>query len=133
MSGKRDVATAKVLLIASVVLLTLAAAVAQDAEPKDPVTGKWGSDGLTFLDLKFDGKSSVSGTTIWRQGSYEHSAPIKAGSFDPKTSVLKLEGEAKRPDDVTVTYVIEGKIQGDTVTGTFKFGDAGGDFTFRKQ
>jgi hypothetical protein len=26
----------------------------------------------------------------------------------------------------------EGKIQGDTVTGTFKFGDAGGDFTFKR-
>jgi hypothetical membrane protein len=76
---------------------------------------------------------SVSGTTVWRDGSYEHSAAIKTGSFEAKTSVLKLEGEAKRPDGMVVEYAIEGKIQGDTVTGTFKFGDHGGEFTFKRQ
>jgi hypothetical protein len=35
------------------------------AATKDPVTGKWGADGFTNLDLKFDGKRTVSGT-IWR-------------------------------------------------------------------
>jgi hypothetical protein len=80
---------------ASVVLLTVAATIAQNvAEPKDPVTGNWGSDNLTYLGLKFDGK---------------------------------------RPDGMVVAYAIEGKIQGDTVTGTYKFGEAGGAFTFKKQ
>ena len=132
MSGRRDVVKATGLLIACVLLLTVGAAMAQDAATKDPVTGKWGSDGLTFLDLKFDGKSSVSGTTVWRDGSYEHRAAIKAGSFEPTTSLLKLEGEAKRPDGVIVAYAIEGAIQGDTVTGTYKFGDVGGEFTFKR-
>ena len=104
------------------------------AETKDPVTGKWGVDGRTNLDLKFDGKSTVSGTTIWYQrNSYEHRAAIKAGRFDAKTGALKLEGEGKRPDGVVVAYVIEGKIEKDTVTGTFKFGDDGGAFTFKRQ
>lgn len=129
---KKDVVKATGLLIACVLLLAMGAAMARDAEAKDPVTGKWGSDGLTFLDLKFDGKSSVSGTTVWRDGSYEHRAAIRTGSFEAKTSVLTLEGEAERPDGMVVPYAIEGRIQGDTVTGTFKFGEAGGDFTFKR-
>jgi hypothetical protein len=55
------------------------------------------------------------------------------GSFDAKTGALKLEGDGTRPDGVAVAYVIEGKIEQDTVTGTFKFGDARGEFTFKKQ
>jgi len=132
MTGKGDFAKSSGLLIACLVLVTVAAAIAQDAETKDPVTGKWGSDGLTFLDLKFDGKSSVSGTTVWRDGSYEHRAAIRSGSFEATTSLLKLEGEAKRPDGMVVAYAIEGKIQGDTVAGTYKFGDDGGEFTFKR-
>jgi hypothetical protein len=134
MNRTRQIAKSSGLLIASVVLLTVAVAIAQNAaDTKDPVTGKWGSDGHTYLDLKFDGKSTVSGETVWRDGSYEHHAAIKIGSFDAATGVLKLEGEAKRPDGVAVAYAIEGKIQGDTVTGTFKFGDGGGEFTFKRQ
>ena len=123
------------LLVACFVLLRGAGAIAQtEAETKDPVTGKWGIDGRTTMDLKFDGKSGVTGTTIWREGNrYEHRATIKTGSFNAKTGVLKLEGEGKKPDGTVVTYVIEGKIVKDTVTGTFKFGVNGGEFTFKKQ
>lgn len=122
------------LFIACFVALTVVGTIAQTgAETKDPVTGKWGFDGRINLDLKFDGKSTVSGTTIWYQrNSYEHRAAIKAGRFDAKTGALKLEGEGTRPDGVVVVYVIEGKIEKDTVTGTFTFGDDGGAFTFKR-
>lgn len=135
MRGKSDVVRFTTLLIGCFVLLTAVATIAQTgAETTDPVTGTWGSDGLTYLDLKFDGKTRVSGTTIWRQGSrYEYRAAIQAGSFDAKTGALKLEGEGKRPDGVTVAYVIEGTVEKDTVTGTFKFGDDRGEFTFKRQ
>jgi len=125
----------RVLAIGCLALLAATAAIAQTGtETKDPVTGKWGSDGLPYLELTFDGKRTVSGTTIWRMGdSYEHRAAIKAGSFDPKTGVLKLEGEAKGPDGVTAAYVIEGRIEGDTVAGTYKVGEKGGEFTFKRQ
>lgn len=123
------------LLVAWSVSLAVVATVAQtDAETKDAVSGKWGIDDRTTMELKFDGKSRVSGTTIWRQGNaYEHRAAIKTGTFDAKTGVLKLEGEAKRPDGAVVSYVVEGKIVEDTVTGTFKFGADEGEFTFKKQ
>ncbi|HEY3045537.1 MAG TPA: hypothetical protein VGJ39_16015 [Vicinamibacterales bacterium] len=135
MSAKSNRVKFTALLVACFVLLTVAGAIAQtDAETKDPVTGKWGIDGRTTMDLKFDGKSTVSGATIWREGNrYEHRAAIKTGTFDAKTGVLKLEGEGKKPDGLVVSYVIEGKIVKDTVTGTFKFGVDSGQFTFKKQ
>jgi hypothetical protein len=136
MGADRDVARFTTLLTACFVLLAAAASIAQHAgaDTKDPVTGRWASDGLTYLDLKFDGSRTVSGTTIWRHGStYEERAAIKTGTFDAKTGTLKLEGEGKRPDGVSAHYVIEGQIVNDTVTGTYQFGDAGGEFTFRRQ
>ena len=135
MSAKSKRVRFSALLVACFVLLTSAGAIAQtDARTKDPVTGEWGIDGRTTMVLKFDGKSGVSGTTIWREGNrYEQRATIKTGSFNAKTGVLKLEGEGKRPDGAVVSYVIEGKIVEDTVTGTFKFGVDGGEFIFKKQ
>ena len=58
-----------------------------------------------------------------RQQSLQGQAPpIKAGTFDSKTGALKLEGEAKRPDTgATGNYVIEGKLEKDTLAGTFTF------------
>ena len=103
-------------------------------EPADPVTGKWGRNDLTYLDLKFDGTSTVSGTVVWRdRGSgYEEQAAIKTGTFDLKTGALKLTGEAKTPDGALLPYAIEGKIEKETVAGTFKFGDRQGEFVFSK-
>jgi hypothetical protein len=134
MRGKSDVVRFTTLLIGCFVLLTAATIAQASGEPKDPVTGTWGADGLTHLDLKFDGKNRVSGTTIWRQGNrYEYHAMIETGTFDTKTGALKLVGEGKKPDGVTAAYVIEGKIERDTLTGTFKFGGDSGEFTFKRQ
>jgi hypothetical protein len=103
--------------------------------PADPITGNWGSDGQTFLELKLDANNAVSGTAIWRNGPTQESrAPIKIGTFDPKTGAVRLEGEAKRPDTgATATYVIEGKLDKDTLAGTFTFDDRKGDFSFTRK
>lgn len=56
------------ILCALVVLSSLTAA----AQAPDAVSGVWGSDGATFLDLKHDGKGGVTGTVTVasrRQGS----------------------------------------------------------------
>lgn len=124
--------TRRNLLVAFAAVLFARALLAQDIS--DPVTGKWGRNGLTYLELKFDGKSKVSGTVVWRDpgGQYEERAPIKTGTFDPKTSALTLEGEAKNPDGAVLQYLIEGKIEKDIVAGTFKFGERTGEFAFNR-
>ena len=124
--------TRRILLIAFGAVLLAPALQAQ--ESPDPVTGKWGRNGLIYLELKFDGTSKVSGTVVWRApgGEYEEHAPIKTGTFDPKTNTLRLEGDAKNPDGALLPYLIEGKIERDTVAGTFKFGERTGEFAFSK-
>ena len=98
----------------------------------DPVTGTWGREGRPYLELKLAGTNTITGTAIWRMDEYEHRAPIKTGVFEPKTGTLKLEGEATTPEGSVVQFVIEGKIDKDTVSGTFRFGERSGQFSFTR-
>jgi hypothetical protein len=88
------------------------------AQPADPISGIWGSVGMPYLELKFDGKRTVSGTAIFRRAGQETRSPITTGTFDPQTRAFRLEGEREQPDGVKASYVIEGKVDGDTMTGT---------------
>lgn len=124
----------KSLLMACCVLSLAGSMFAQSSgAAADPISGSWGADGTTFLELQFDGKGAVSGTAIWRDGpGQENRAAIRTGTFDPKTGALKLEGEAKGRDGAMAQYVIEGKVDKDTLAGTFTFGNDQGAFTFTK-
>jgi hypothetical protein len=101
----------------------------------DPISGNWGTDGVTLLELKFDGQRTVTGTAIWRGGSFpDRRTPIETGTFDAKTGALTLEGQVQRPDTgVTVRYVINGKLDGGVLAGRFAVADEKGDFRFTKQ
>lgn len=101
----------------------------------DPISGNWGADGVTLLELKFDGQRTVTGTAIWRGGSFpDRRTAIETGTFDAKTGALTLEGKVQRPDTgVTVRYVIEGKLDQGVLAGRFAVADEKGDFRFTKQ
>jgi len=122
----------RTLSVVCCVVLLPAPAVAQSVA-SDPLSGNWGTDGATRLQLKFDGKNAVSGTAISRNNGQERRTPIKTGTFDVKAGALKLEGEDTLPDGSTVRYVIEAKVDGETMTGTYAFGDRTGPFTFTRQ
>jgi hypothetical protein len=125
----------KTLITACALLVLVISTAGQEgATTSDPISGKWGSDSQPLLELKYDGKSKLSGMTIWRQGGRELSrAPIKKGTFDPKTSAFKLEGEARNPNDgATHPFVIEGRVEKDTATGTYQLGSEKGQFTFKR-
>lgn len=86
----------------------------------DPLSGRWGRHGVIFLDLQYDGDSSVSGRIMARDPGYM--APVERGTFDRTTGTLKLAGTARHPDHGgPVPYVIEGRLaEGElTVTATF--------------
>lgn len=117
-----------VTFLCAVLLLPIAAA----AQPTDPVSGSWVADGATFLELEFDGARMVTGTAIWHGNGQSLRTPITTGTYDAKTRRLRLEGEGKRPDGVGGTYVIDGTIDGNIVSGKFKFGDDNGEFTFTR-
>jgi hypothetical protein len=102
----------------------------------DPLSGHWGREDVTFLELKFDGKNAVTGTAIWRSGPGDEGqrAPIATGTFEPKTGALKLEGDAKDPGDGSAAkFLIQGKLDAGTLAGTFEFGSRSGEFSFRRQ
>ena len=117
----------KTLLLLLVLLLFVTAALAQTA---DPVTGIWGDPKGPGFDLKYDGKSTVSGSIRIVDGGTFSTAPIKKGTFDSQTRALKLEGEAKKPDGTISHFLIEGTVDRTEVAGTYKFDDNQGNFKF---
>jgi hypothetical protein len=112
------------------IMLSLAAAAA--AQPADAVSGKWGSDGATFLDLHSDGKGGVGGTVFWRADGQSTRAPVRKGSYDPITRTLRLQGDAARPDGTIAPYTIEGRLDGDAISGKVSVGDYNGTFAFSR-
>ncbi len=78
------------------------------------------------MELKFDGKSAVSGTV----SGLPNPADVKAGTFDPKTGALKLQ--LGRQGDSAVLLVLEGTVVKGTATGRFS-GDESGEFKIAKK
>ena len=134
MIRRRFVLAGSVLLS---VLLTGSFLLAQSTgKPKpDPITGTWtgalvrqgGSAAIPVtMELKFDGKSAVSGTV----SGLPNPADVKAGTFDTKTGALKLE--LGRQGDSAVLLVLEGTVVKGTATGRFS-GDESGEFKIAKK
>jgi hypothetical protein len=103
------------------------------AAQTDRISGKWGSDGQTLLDLKFDGDATVTGTAYFRQRQGTYMTAIERGTFNPKTGALKLEGEFTGPQDAMVKYVIEGRVENDTLQVSYAIGGDKGTMTMQRQ
>ena len=127
--------TPKPIVVACCVLLSATAMFAQKGKAKaDPISGTWA--GTLVLDasrtipvtmeLKFDGKSAVSGTV----SGMPNPADVKAGTFDAKTATLKLHVGKKGDEEVLL--VLDGTVVKDTVTGHFT-GEKSGEFKITKK
>lgn len=110
--------------------LSIAAAAAAQT---DRISGKWGSAGQTLLDLKFDGDTTVTGTAYFRQRQSTYTTAIERGTFNPKTGALKLEGEFTGPQDAIVKYVIEGRVENDTLQVSYAIGGDKNTLTMQRQ
>jgi hypothetical protein len=113
-------------LSALLVLLMVPAA----AQPPDEISGRWGNQDGTFLDLTYDGRTGIRGTVTWRAGGREITTPIASGRFDQKTRAFTIQGESEGPDGRTGPFRIEGTVTGDVVRGKYTFAGQGGDFSF---
>jgi hypothetical protein len=99
----------------------------------DPISGTWtgefavqNNSASITMELKFDGKSAVSGTFT----GLPQPGDVKSGTFDPKTGSLKLQlGKQGEPD---VLLVLDGTVVKDTATGHVT-GEATGDFKLTKK
>ncbi|HJU75393.1 MAG TPA: DinB family protein [Gemmatimonadaceae bacterium] len=116
-----------VRLIAASLVLPLALA----AQGSDPITGTWTGHigpGATpqfavTMDLKFDGKSVVTGTLT----GLPSPGDVKRGTFDLATGALRLEmGESGQAaarlilEGTVVLGSVTGRVTADNQTGTFR-------------
>jgi hypothetical protein len=129
--------TRREFVVACCVLMSATGSFAQAGGAKaDPLSGTW-TGSLTppgaensipiTMELKFDGKSAVSGTFT----GLPSPGNVKAGTFDPKTGALKLEmGKA---DDSAVLLVFEGTVVKGSVTGRVSGAEGTGEFKMTKK
>lgn len=97
------------------------------------LSGIWGFNGLPFLDLTFDGSGKVSGATYWHATGRSARAEISTGWFDAKSNALRLEGEAPSLGGTGEShYIIEGRLEMESLTGTYDCGGVKGEFIFTK-
>ena len=125
----------KVKIIGIICLLILGGILTlRMGESDDPLTGIWtGTWGPTpihrmnvTVELKWDGKS-LTGTA----DSGEQVIAFRNSSFDHITGAVHLEADALNAGSV-VHYVIDGKVEGRAMFGTWKHGDRKGDFKLLK-
>jgi len=102
----------------------------------DAITGTWTGE-LSIktrdnpvsvtLELKFDGKSAVTGTFK----GFPNPGDVKKGTFEPKSGTLRLE--LGRTDGAAVLIVLEGKVVKGTATGRLSGEPGDGEFKLTKK
>jgi hypothetical protein len=59
--------------------------------------------------------------------------PLSDASFKSDTGDITMHFDAQGNNDQTVHYVIEGKVEGDAMTGSWSHDGQRGDFRLRKK
>jgi hypothetical protein len=110
------------------------------AQQADPLSGTWTGDwgpsagdrNQVNLELKWDGKA-LTGVVKSLQPS-RPDVSLMNSSYDPATQTVKMQAEAKNPrGGAAIKYVIEGKVSGNTMTGSWNNEARKGDFKLTKK
>ena len=118
-----------VFLVAGVSVVPLNAA-------DDPLSGAWAGDwgpsatdrNQVTVELKWDGKNLI-GTVNPGANAVE----LKKATFDPKTGVIHFEADTTNRRGNQIHYVIDGKVEGGTMTGAWNHDNRKGDFKIVKK
>jgi|SRR5579884_931923 len=114
----------------------LCLAIAGTLAAADTLSGKWAGEwgpnsaerNHVTAELKYSGKT-VTGT--FSPGA--QTVKISKGTFNEKTGAVHLEAAAEGRGGATIHYMIDGKLAGNKITGTWKYENGSGDFTITKQ
>jgi hypothetical protein len=117
-------------------LATSISVFAQGKAAADPLSGSWSGDwGPTAahrnpvtVDLKWDGKAL---TGVVNPGP--NAIQLQKSTFDAKTGAVHMEAEAKGRGGAVVHFVIDGKLEGNTMTGSWLHDNRKGDFKITKK
>ena len=111
-----------------------AAVYAQRQSAADPLTGTWTGDwgpspndrNPVTLQLKWDGKA-LTGTV----NPGPNAVTLQKSTFDAKTGAVHMEADVRRGSSA-IHYVIDGKVNNSTMTGSWNHDNRKGDFKISK-
>jgi hypothetical protein len=117
----------------------LAACTSKPAAPAvsgEPPSGKWSGDygpspdrrDQITVDLKWD-NSNLGG--VVHAGT--RALPITKASFTPDSGAITMEFDAEGNGGQIVHYIVDGKVAGNTMSGTWTRGEQRGDFRVTKE
>ena len=123
------------ILLLSALLLSGASAFFLNAAD-DPLSGTWAGDwgpspadrNQVTVELKWDGKN-LSGTVNPGPNAVE----LKKTTFEPKTGVIHMEADATSRRGTPIHYMIDGKVDGKEMTGSWNHDNRKGDFKIAKK
>jgi ribosomal protein S18 acetylase RimI-like enzyme len=87
------------------------------------ITGRWGKPSDVLLDIVVEPDGAVRG--VANPGRQD--APIRRGQFDAATGALHLEGDHVRPDGMTMSFRIDGRLDGRRLRLTYQYGEMRGN------
>src|SRR5262245_24541797 len=116
-------------------VLLLAACTPQKAVSNQAPGGTWSGE----YSLG-DRREPISVDLRWEEGNLRgivnagpRSLPLTKASFTAETGVISMEFDAEGNRGRTVHYIIDGKVNGNTMTGTWAHDDEKGDFHVTKE
>ena len=123
-------------LVCMLMCFAFAVSAASPTTVADPLTGTWAGDwgpsethrNQVTVELKWDEKA-LTGTVNPGPSAVE----LQKCTFDAKTGVVHMEAEAKGRRGNDVHYVIDGKVEKNTMTGSWNHDNRKGDFKITKK
>jgi hypothetical protein len=119
-----------------IALLLLSACTRQPAVSNQAPSGTWSGE----YGLGPDRRESISVDLRWEDGNLRgivhagpRSLPLTKASFTAETGAISMEFDAEGNRGRIVHYIIDGKVNGKTMTGTWAHDDEKGDFHVTKQ
>jgi hypothetical protein len=95
-------------------------------------TGDWGPSAAdrnqVTVELKWDGKA-LTGTV----NPGPNAVVLQKCTFDPKTGAIHMEADAKGRRGNDIHYLIDGKVENNTMTGSWNHDNRKGDFKITRK
>ncbi len=118
------------------VLLAMGITISAIYAADDPLSGTWTGDwgpserdrNQATVELKWDGKT-LTGTVNPGPNAVE----IKNATFDPQSGAIHMEADATSRRGAQIHYMIDGKVDGNTMTGTWSHDNRNGDFKLSRK